>query len=104
MSRAATLLALTLVLVPDAPAGAQTTCRASALGSVVCPVKAPPPRQPYQADTQALDRVRREATPPAGPPVLVPARRTNRLGSTRVDAARPVGRCRPDRLGNLLCP
>jgi hypothetical protein len=98
------LLGVTLVAAA-APASAQTTCRPNNLGTVSCPVAPPKPRPFLEADTQAIDRVRRAAKPASAAPVFVPARRTNRLGGATQLAPGdpPVSNCRADRLGNLQC-
>ena len=96
------VLAVSLALAPLA--AADTVCRPNDLGSVRCPVPPPPPRPLLRADTQAIDRVRQKPAPELKAPVFVPARRTNRLGSTQVDPAEgPVTLCQPDRLGNMRC-
>jgi hypothetical protein len=58
-----------------------------------------------EADTQAIDRVRREPSPASKAPVFVPARRTDRLGGATELAPGdpPVSSSRADRLGTLLC-
>jgi hypothetical protein len=68
-------------------------------------VAPPRPRPILEADTQALDRVRRRPGPEGPPRVFVPARQTDRLGgATRLDPGTPpVTYCRPDTLGNLHC-
>jgi hypothetical protein len=93
------------LLAVAAPVAAQTTCRPNNLGTVSCPVGPPKPRPVLEADTQALDRVRREPGVVSKAPVFVPARRTNRLGGATELAPGdpPVSYCRPDRLGNLQC-
>jgi hypothetical protein len=86
-------------------AAAQETCRPTALGAVGClgptepPPRARPPGEPLKDGLQqVLDAV---ATVPD--PAFVPARRTNRLGTTLPE--RPVsGPCRRDSLGHLRCP
>ena len=86
------------------PVAAATVCRPTALGSVTCrgPAVRPLPRPPLASDVQALERLP-DAAPPAGTR-FVPARRTNRLGTTTIDGGGAVpGRCRPDALGNLRC-
>lgn len=102
--RHATVAAIGLAWLTGMPVAADALCRATALGSVACPVARPEPRPYPGPDTQALDRVRRAAPPADVAPVFVPARQTSTLGRTRLpDDARPVSRCRPDRLGNLRC-
>jgi hypothetical protein len=93
-----------LLVLPDG-AVAQAVCRPTSLGTVRCPVPPPEPRPILEAETQALDNVRREAERDEEPGTFVPARNTDRLGSTRLPGgARPTAPCRPDRLGNLRCP
>ena len=96
------LRAATLAVVLGAAAGtaeAASVCRPTALGAVECvgPAVRPAPRPVFRepADGSPL--------PPAEPrraTRLVPARETNRLGTTLTDVP---GRCRSDRLGNLSC-
>jgi hypothetical protein len=103
MIRAAAIAAIAALLVPEGVA-AQVVCRPSMLGTIVCPAPPPKPRPILQADTQALDRVRRRPAPGDDAPVFVPARQIDRLGSTQLPAgSRPTAPCRADRLGNLRC-
>jgi hypothetical protein len=98
------LLAAAIVMgLAGTPAPAETVCRPTALGSLRCtgPAARPEPRPIYRSDVQALDRL----TPPIDPAEsgrrFVPARETNRLGTTLTDG--PVGLCLTDRLGNQHC-
>lgn len=89
-------------------AGAQTVCRPNALGGQTCTGRSEPrplPRPPLWQDEDGLAEVRRNHPDPDTGPQVIPARKTNRLGSTL--PGRPVAgggaRCRADRLGNTIC-
>jgi hypothetical protein len=104
MARTTLLLALLLV-VAGPPALAQRVCRANVLGGVTCPAPRPEPRPVLEAQTQALDRVRRRATREAEEDVFIPSWRVDRLGSTPLrpgERGLGVG-CRSDSFGNLRC-
>ena len=77
------LLATVMLAAGVSPAAAQSTCRANRLGTVTCPAPPPEPRPILEADTQALDRVRRAAEADAERPALIPSWRVDRLGVTR---------------------
>jgi hypothetical protein len=102
MARTAASVLCLALLAPWATA--QEVCRANALGAVGClraveppPVARPPGEPLKQGLRPVLDAA---ATVPD--PGFVPARRTNRLGTTLPE--HPVsGPCRRDALGHLRC-
>lgn len=107
MTRLAAAAAL-LGLLAASPAAADLVCREDRLGATVCqgPAARPMPRalrapSSLRSDTQALERVLERPAAPV--PTFIPSQRRSRLGTTLIDGDRPVGRCRPDRLGNLNC-
>jgi hypothetical protein len=103
MRSLAALVALTIAALP---AAAQPVCRANRLGGVSCPAPRPEPRPILEADTQALDRVRREIERQPDP-VFIPSWRANRLGTTPLgpgERGRAGPGCRADSFGNLRCP
>jgi hypothetical protein len=98
------LAAAIAISLAGTPAPAETVCRPTALGSLRCsgPAARPEPRPPYRSDVQALDRLTAPVDPTESGKRFVPARETNRLGTTLTDE--PVsGPCLPDRLGNQRC-
>ena len=105
MKRMPLLVAATILgLTGGAPAVGDTVCRPTALGtSLRCsgPAVRPQPRPPYVRN-RGLDQVVRPADPTDTGGRFVPARETNRLGTTVTDGPLP-GACRPDRLGNTIC-
>lgn len=83
----------------------QDVCRPNALGAVTCTgphVPAPMPRPVLDVRKRGLEKVQAAPGAQPGPPAFVPARRTNRLGST-LPEGRVTGPCRRDNLGNLRC-
>jgi hypothetical protein len=103
----AKILPLAVVLSLGA-AEAQTVCRDTTLGGQSCRGgMIPPPmaRPPLTGQADGLEDVRRSHPQLDTGPDVIPARKRNRLGTTLPD--RPIGnsgmRCRPDRLGNLVC-
>lgn len=111
MQRAARILALAGAIGAAAHGAAGqtkgTVCRGTALGSTVCVEAVPRPEpRPVEFDARrGLDAVRAKPDPDLGPPEIVPPRRTNSFGQTRIgpDARGTGGPCRPDALGNLRC-
>ena len=98
-------LVATLAALPG-PAPAQVACLPNSLGTLNCPpatMTRPEPRPPDRRPVQAIDRVRAKPVVESAAPVLVPARRTGRLGRVLVEPGTPTGVCRPDTLGNLRC-
>jgi hypothetical protein len=108
--RAASLAAAVLVVVAGAgDAVAQVACRPDRVGNQSClgphippPLARPPGFAARDGLTKALDAT--QAGEDLGPEVI-PSRRQNRLGTTFTDAPNTTigGRCRADRLGNLVC-
>lgn len=89
------------------PVAADTVCRPTALGAIGCPDPGPrpQPRPIYRQPVQALDRVQRLPEVAAPAPGFVPSRETGKLGgNVLTDRDVGIGRCRPDTLGNLICP
>lgn len=110
------LVALLVAAALAAPAVAQVVCRKNALGAEICmglPAPSLRGREPYTAKPPGLGSVQPPARP-AGGPELTPARRTDALGNTFLEASelppdRPLPgvagtrNCRRDALGNLIC-
>jgi len=97
------MFALISLVAADA-AAAQTVCRPTTLRGTACYaiVEPPPPRPPFRSLGRRPEPVLPAPTPVEPSTRFVPARETERLGSTVTD--RPVrGVCRPDQLGNLNC-
>ncbi len=113
MPRRPSALAVMLALVLSAagPAAAQeaadTVCRGTALGGTTCAATAPrpEPRPPNFEPPRGLDAVRVKPDPDLQAPTLIPARRTNSFGQTRLGPGDGGlgGPCRRDALGNLHC-
>lgn len=102
------MLLIAVGLFLASPAGAQEVCRPNTLGGQTCMGNTVPPplaRPTIWPDEDGLAEVRRNHPDPETGPQVIPARKTNRLGSTL--PGRPVAgggvRCRADRLGNTIC-
>ena len=104
------MMILTAVLAtPAATAPAQSVCRPNSLGAVGClgPAVPPPlPRPAFVKRKRGLDKVLTSPAAGDAAPDLIPAWRQNQLGTILLErseggSGRP---CRPDSLGNLICP
>lgn len=86
---------------------AQPVCRPNALGQETCRAGAirPMPRPEILEYGQGLELVVEDREPAKIGPVIIPARKRTRLGTTLPDRSdNPIGgSCRQDRLGNLVC-
>ena len=105
-STLATILLAASLAAPAAQAPAQGTCRPNALGAVACvgpSIPRPLPREIFGSRKPGLARVQQRR--PATAPEIIPAWRSNVLGTVLLDRSEtPSGRpCRTDSLGNLIC-